>query len=338
MSNPVQVLGLVEAGRVSELGARSDRKAFRRAARLLHPDTAVANGIDRARANAAFEIVNAWFNHRQTSSPIILTTRRSSYSLGDVIGTGSLATLYAGKAGDGSQVAVKMFRKPAHAPYADAEKDVLTELAETVKKWTFLDGYYPRLVDSFRHKETGGSVQRRVNVLDAFTAGWYTLAQVKASYPQGLDGRDWAWMHRRLVIAVGGIGAAGWVHGAILPENVLINPALHGLVIVGFSCAVRSGSAPRAVVASQRDLYAPEALAKEPLTPATDMFMAHSLMRFMLHPSQRRQLAFADGCSQTTPGYRPDAASVAIEYDELVRELYGPRKFRPFAMPTGTAA
>ena len=44
--------------------------------------------------------------------------------------------------------------------------------------------------------------------------------------------------------------------------------------------------------------------------------------------------AFARGCLLARPGRRPaDAWLLLAEFDELLGRLYGPRTFRPFAMP-----
>ena len=58
-----------------------------------------------------------------------------------------------------------------------------------------------------------------------------SLAQVHAAYPRGLDPRDAAWMWRRLLVALGTVHAAGVVHGAVLPDHVLIHPDLHDTLI-----------------------------------------------------------------------------------------------------------
>jgi hypothetical protein len=49
------------------------------------------------------------------------------------------------------------------------------------------------------------------------------------------------------------------------------------------------------------------------------------------HP---RLLRFARGCTLAAPRMRPqDAWRLLAELDELLGDLYGPRTFRPFALP-----
>jgi len=47
-----------------------------------------------------------------------------------------------------------------------------------------------------------------------------------------------------------------------------------------------------------------------------------------------RLAAFAAGCMLANPSRRPqDAWRLLAELDELLERLYGPRTFRPFALP-----
>lgn len=329
-----EVLEAVEAGRFESVMTRGDKKSFRRLARLLHPDVALNNGIDPQRAHSAFEAASSWFNGQtRTSSKVILTTRTNSYVLGEKVADGTVSVVYQAKAGDSASVVAKMARKPAHNDFLDAERDTLKALAEVGQQHDWLSSFYPPLVDALRHRDAETHAVRRVNILGERPGRWFTLAQVAAAYPSGLDGRDWAWMHRRLLAAIGGAGLANRVHGAIVPENILIEPTQHWLKLVGWSFAVEPGQVLPGRVASRSDLYPPEALAGEPVTEATDIFMAHKVMSTMLARSERAQLAFAAGCTQTSPGLRPDVAGLVVEYDELVVRLYGPKKFRPFVMP-----
>lgn len=122
------------------------------------------------------------------------------------------------------------------------------------------------------------------------------------------------------------------MHGAVLAENVLVHPEHHGVVLVGWSLSTAEGGSLPGMVASA-DSYPPEAATKGTVTHKTDVYMAARLMQSMLRPGERRQRAFAQGCTQTAPRMRPDAAGLLREYDNLLSDLYGSRKFRPFHLP-----
>jgi hypothetical protein len=328
---------------------RAAKRLYRSLVPLLHTDRAVANGLDPARATEAFaklaELYERWTTAAKsgstaaahasgpTSTKITLDTRKATYVLGDPVGQGTIATLYSAETVDGPAV-VKIPRRPASSRFIENERAAYKALGAMLVVEDWLIPYYPMLLDTATHRATGTNEQRKVNVLNALTSkeGFVSLADVLRAYPQGLDGRDWAWMHRRLLRAVAGAQIAGLVHGAILPANVLIHPEYHGVVLAGWSFATTEGGTLPGTVATEAANYPPEAKAG-PVTGKTDVYMAHALMLRMLAPDEKRQRAFARGCMQTTPNLRPTAASLLDEYDELLADLYGKRRFRPFRLP-----
>ena len=238
--------------------------------------------------------------------------------------------MYAGTAADGGRVAIKVPRSAASSRFIKGERAALAAISTLTAKPddAWIAPYFPTLVDTATVAD-GAGTERAVNVLKALGAheGFVDLATVAAQLG-GLDGRDWAWIHRRLLRAVAGAHLAGVVHGASVAENVLIHPEGHGVVLAGWSLATTAGQALPGRIASRADAYPPDA--DEKASPALDVYMVHALMRSMLAPGERRQLAFARGCMQTGPGMRPSAASLLGEYDDLLEDLYGRRRFRVF--------
>jgi serine/threonine protein kinase len=196
--------------------------------------------------------------------------------------------------------------------------------------------YAPRLVETFRHRDNTAT-ERRVNVLGRLH-GFHTLADVRAAHPDGLDPRDAAWIWRRLLVALGWAHRAGLVHGAVLPEHILVHPAQHGLVLVDWCYSTEPGGTIPALVDRHRGLYPPEVLNHEPASPATDIHLASHCMRQLMGeraPSPLR--AFIRGCTLPAEARRPhDAWRLLAELDEALERLYGPRTFRQFTMPGAT--
>jgi hypothetical protein len=139
-------------------------------------------------------------------------------------------------------------------------------------------------------------------------------------------------MYRRLLRAVAGAHLAGVVHGAIVADNVLIQPDEHGVVLAGWSFATPVGRPLPALTKSGQ--YPPEALAGRPVDGKADIHQLHTLMLDLLAPTEDAQRAYARLCRQDNPRMRPTAAALLEEYDELIGRLYGPRHFRPFTVPT----
>jgi hypothetical protein len=316
-------------------------RRYRRLARLTHPD--VARGARAGEAARAFTRLTAlWSEHRRGPTPGTIVTRRRTYAVGRRFATGDIATLHEVRHGDPATVA--LLKLPRDPSCNDLMQREATALAQLVK-----DGdrrfqpYAPRLIETFRHRDHATGTVRCGNVTE-LAAGFHSLAEVRAAHPDGLDPRDGAWMWRRLLVALGYAHRAGVIHGAVLPEHVLIHPRDHGLVLVDWCFSVPgcyastdpSGLVP-AVVRRYRDgvHYPPEVLARERARPATDIFMATRCMTSLLAADHPRPLRmFARGCTLPAARRRPsDAWRLLGELDELLGRLYGPRRFRPFGMP-----
>ncbi|MET0267296.1 MAG: zinc ribbon domain-containing protein [Duganella sp.] len=66
---------------------------------------------------------------------------------------------------------------------------------------------------------------------------WGSLADVLRHTPQGVDARHVVWMWRRVLEVLGHVHASGWAHTRVAPEHLLVHPADHGILIIGWSQA-----------------------------------------------------------------------------------------------------
>jgi hypothetical protein len=301
------------------------KRKYRRLVRIVHPDKAKYNGIDPKRAKEAFDKLTGFYNQLLGITVAVALTNEFTvgpYMIGDVYAKGSVANLYRS-----NDVVIKIPRAETSNKFVLAERDAL----ETIGKLDPLHHpYHARLVSA----EKLGDREANVLLAQGPEEGFYSLSEVRRRFPDGLDGRDYAWMHRRLLRALAGTHLAGWAHGAVLPENVLIHPEGHGVVLAGYSFAVPPGETKvEAIVGSQKYLYAPETRGKKEYYNESDVYMAHSLMQYMLNPKEVKQLRFARGAMLTAPSMRPDVVTLMAEYDELLFDLYGKRKFVPFVLP-----
>jgi hypothetical protein len=302
------------------------QRLYRALASVLHPDVTGAGDV---RAHAASAELTRMHHEWTRGTTVELRTATGTYRIGEPFAVGSVANVYET---DGPHV-VKVVRNPALNPLLHGEWEALRALERFTNQHRWLRPYYPRLLDTSGDVDRG---ERAFTVLDPLVDGFVTVAEVRRAFPRGLDGRDYAWMHRRLLKALAGAHRIGLVHGAVTAENVLVHPEKHGIVLVGWSFAVETGQ--RLLATSKTITYPPEVLANEPVTTATDVHMAHALMLDLLAPNEKRQITFARGCTQDRPSRRPDAVDLLGEYDELLDDLYGERVFRPFALPTENGA
>jgi hypothetical protein len=297
-------------------GPLSAARRYRELARLTHPD---AHPGDRRTADAFAKLADLWRRHRLAAG---------TPGLGSAIYRGDIANLYEVPAG-----LLKIVRDPADNDLMRHEAAALARLSDQVDP--ALRAYFPRLIEAQRHTDPGTGTRRRASLI-ATLPGLVSLARVRAAYPGGVDPRDAAWMWRRLLVAIGAAHRARLIHGAVLPDHVLIDPAGHGLVLIDW-CYSGQSPATRipAVVRRYVAWYPPEVPAGEAAGPDLDIWLATRCMTELTGDRLPAPIAaFARGCALASPRRRPqDAWALLAELDELLLRLYGPRTFRPFAVP-----
>ncbi|WFE20445.1 serine/threonine protein kinase [Solwaraspora sp. WMMD937] len=303
---------------------------YHQLARLLHPDTAGAATPD-PRATAAFmQLTELWREHLADGrDTVTIDTGRHRYVVDRTARyTGDLADLYR----HGDDQLVKVPRDPANNDLIAREATALTRLAEQGDP-RYLP-YVPRVADEFRHRDTGTGAVRQVTVLGT-AAGLRSLAEVRRAYPDGVDARDAAWMWRRLLVALGFAHRAGLVHGAVLPDHVLIEPDQHGVVLVDWCYASIDATPVPALVPAYADWYPDEIRRRRSPGPGTDLAMAARCLDWLTGgqaPEPMRR--FTDGCQLASLRQRPDDAwRLLAEFDDLLERLWGRRRFRPFTIP-----
>ena len=245
--------------------------------------------------------------------------------------------------GTEQQAVFKIVQSAADNDLLENEAKILAKLypaSQTDEKYF---RYLPRLIDSFTFKTKGGS-KRQVVVMPKF-GEYFSMADVLAAHPAGLDFRDVMWMYRRLIIGLGYVHTQNVVHGAVLPAHVLLHPVDHGGRIIGWSYAVADGkSNVKAISKPYKHFYAPEILDKKTPTPATDIYMAAKCAIALLggDPTTGAMPAsvprpiqnFFTSCIIANPSRRPnDAWELHDDLDEILQKLVGPKSYRATPAP-----
>ncbi len=308
-------------------------RIYRELAKLVHPDR--VTGPDAVRANAVFEQLNALWT-RFSGPTVTIASKRHNYTVGSIVARGDLANLYGATISDPtathSDVVLKVGRDPQCNDLLAAEAHALKRIATRGdEKYR---GYVPTLLESFTYREPVTGIDRKANVL-VRAEGFVSLAEVRTAYPDGLDPRDAAWMWRRLLVALGYAHQAGVIHGAVLPEHVLIHPAEHGLMLIDWCYSAIDGGLIPALVPGYTGWYPREVANGERPGPGTDIFLATGCIVALVGDRMPDALArFARGCTLAPLTARPDDAwKLLAELDEVLQKLYGKRVFRPFTMP-----
>lgn len=302
---------------------------YRKFARKSHPDMFTIPS-EKLRAEEAFiHLTQLWDTFNTPWQPVksnILKTRYHEYTLGLKFSSGNLFDRYEATYDDGHGKAELLVTK------SDADEDLSQNNFATLKvlaKELPEDRarYYPKIIESFRWKQsTGNLVVTAVERID----GFFTLAQVKERYPNGVDPKDFAWIFRRMLYSLSNLIDMNIVHGAVTPESVLIHPEMHGLLLRDWQYSVSLGVPLEAIPAEYQSFYPKSVFSHEVVTSSLDILLAAKTAETILSENSPKQFkAFLNGCKVLNP---PNAGELLNEFDELLTRIYGQRSFHVFTM------
>ena len=316
------------------------KKAYLRMQRVVHPDLNASNAENAAELSRQINIwwsiaearINAGVYGTKIKTPTetTLTSKRGSYKISKLWYEGDIANLYLTDNG----LVLKIARNPADNDLLVNEATNLRKIASCIeekKERSVMLPFFPKLVDNFQVKDD--KLQRAVNVL-TYPSGMFTLREV-ADAKGELDARDWTWMYRRVLQALGFLGnRVGIVHGAINLDHVLIHPD-HGVTLIDFCYAVPLDSVLKAIPSSHEFDYNGVEL-KKTVGSWLDIHLASLVLsRTMLGPNYSktpiRIQRFFESWSKLGPDQVNDAWALLKEFDGLIDEHWA-RKYRPFSM------
>lgn len=321
------------------------RSQYRRLARHVHPDT---NNND-PRAHTAFErLGELWDEYNGVNRGTlrhaaddgkrpIYETKRHTFAVHDLAARGDISNIYDVSYHDPSPISsamhtavLKMPRSPKNSDLVVNEISMLKRLKEDVPAEYQI--YHPTMIDSFLHKDSATGKARRAVVIDGLT-GFVSLREVLDAYPKGIHPRHVAWIARRLWIAIDTAHEAGIIHGAVLPEHVMIHPKMHGVVLIDWSYAQDKGQKLKSAVPSYLKLGWYGKSYDKPLDHRLDVRQASHTLEALLGEQEVRPFrAFFNGCRVASA---PTAGQLFEEFDDLLLRVYGKRKYVEFQMPAG---
>jgi serine/threonine protein kinase len=335
------------------------KRIYRRLVRTVHPDR-YTDEVEKRLAKEAFlrlsdfqqSALRAVKDGSYGQLPkLVVTTRHYRHELGAVMHKGDLADIYAAQSFNGSAAAasaVKLARSAADSDLMEAETRALRKLLASDGDEN-LYPFFPQLLDSFAYR--GNRTTRRGNVLEKLD-GWYSLKEVHSAYPAGLHPLDMVWIWRKALWAAGYAHQRGLVHGALVPDHIMVHPEHHGLKLTDwcYSTVLPDDDRPtpiKAIIPAYRQWYPAEVLAREAPSAGTDIYLLVRSIAYLLGgdgetgyiPARvpRGIRAFFKGCTQADQRLRPQNAwELLAEFDELLERLgqpYWPRRFRKLQMP-----
>jgi serine/threonine protein kinase len=336
------------------------KAAYRVWAKLTHVDL-YRGAAEKKLAHEAFTRLQNWhaiaedkiksgkYGDRSAITKITVKTKTDVYIITERVASGDLCEIYSGTNQAKEPVVLKVTRTPANNDMTTNESQQLRYLwtdAPSRKLKAML--HVHKLLDTFELAQD--KTKKRVNVFRRLD-GYCTLQDVIDQYPEGLDPRDAAWMWNRMLTALLVTHQSGVVHGAVLPKHFMIcpsTPSAHDGILIDWCYSTKQGSSLKAICPEEKFFYPPEVFAKKPAMPSLDIYMAALCMinllggqilkdRAVIPDSVPRPIkGLLKACLLSAAHRYKDVWEVFEEFEKALKQLYGPRKFRPFTMPRPT--
>lgn len=321
---------------------QSIKTTYRRLARIIHPDK-VASG-DNAEASLVFDkLTQLYHQAEQAQRAGVFYDRASSLvfesanmrhevskSLDHYFDMTTGYRARSTKGGVATNSIIKVAQVPRDNELLAAEADALKLLAGAGKEHV---GFFPQLLDSFAVAD--GRKRLRANAI-TWLDGFVNLEEVRVRYPNGLHPLDMTWIWRRVLWALGGAHDIGVLHGALVPSNILIYPAMHGVVLADWCYSVlrSNGHYPqlKAVVGARRDWYQSDILKRQAPTTAHDIALAARSMQFLMGGMKMPNLMERYFIRAARGDEIKSAYEMLAQFDAVLERLgapYYPRVFRP---------
>ena len=338
------------------------KKQYAVLAKMTHPDRVSAPEV--ALATAVFAELSTLYRRAQdalvagvydnsfipsrggaASTKVTVSAGTATYQLDvEAYREGDFSNIHLGEAADGSKIFAKIAADPTLNPYLVGEANLLAQASKSAALKGILP-FLPKLLDSVILTEVGNE-QFRVNLYE-YKPGFVSLTEIKNAFPGGLPPEDAAWIFRRVLGQTLAANMLGVVHGAIVPDHVLVNPLTHEPLHIGWAHAIERPAERNAklttVIDRWRDWYPLEVLAREVPSHQTDLYMAGKTMVYLLGGDVARDrfpshvpeplVQLVRRCLETKVEKRPrDAFALMQEFTKVIDKLWG-RKYRPLRLP-----
>lgn len=328
---------ILQASSSKELFGEDDKKArqvYLRFAREVHPDMVVPSR--RPLANQAFQRLQELWESWQRKDPrssseksSTIKTRRREYTLQSMIPVRSddVVKTFSVSHDDGHEE--KWLTTSVSAKDNDLIANAVFSLRTLQEKVPQeYRAFFPRMDEKLTLAQPDGG---HASYVSTSLKGFYSLQEVIDAYPGGIDGRDVAWMFRRMLVAVGNAHDAGLIHGACVPASFYILPSQHGLVLENWHYSPGEHKKIAAIPGKYKSYYSDNVLSTKTVTAEDDIAMtARTALALMGNNGTRAMRAFFKGCMISGV---PSASVLLAEFTELLTRLYGPPSFHPFEMP-----
>ncbi len=328
-----EMLLIEKTTNVQELFGKNEKRAkniYRRYARMVHPDMFSLDN-EKAQAEKSFKkLNNLWdtYCHKSGSIPSpakpkknTIKTRKREYSLGEKVEGDPFYNRFNATYDDGHiPVMALITANNTDSDLAENHIEKIQEIKDKVSP-DYL-GFYPHFVEAFKYTDGGTTHQ---GIIQTRHDEFVPFSEIMEKYPNGINGRNLAWIFKRMLVAVGNVHEIGLVHGAIGLDSFYVNAPDHGVILDDWQYARHNGETLVAVPEKLRSEYPEKYLKKAELSHSLDINLCAKLALKLLSDDEPKQLRiFLKVCLKEKT---MTAKELLYEFNLLLERLYGPPKF-----------
>ena len=176
----------------------------------------------------------------------------------------------------------------------------------------------PLVLNSFVN--VAGKVDQAVAVFQEFPKNGFTIRELRNRYPSGVPLEYVAWMMNRMMTALENHHALGVAHGALTPENVIVYPETHGVMLTNWDFSLKVGEKLKGTMGGPLNQihYPDEVFTKTGITLSLDLYMLAKLFIYLVG-GNINQNSFPDWIALLGPLWDKDKTPAFKNLEGLIR-------------------
>lgn len=257
-----------------------------------------------------------------------------TYVLESRIASGDSSEVYRGRwvVRLGELVVIKVLAAATDADLLRREWSTLRQLARSTAEGA--DHFTTRLPTPVAHGLVGDDPPRTASVFGWSSGFVPTLEAVGEAWPSGVPGPVGVWILKRLLELLSVVHRSGFVHGAVVPDHVLVHPRDHGAMLVGWTIATTWSAGHTQRLPARPRRWAPLYEGAREATPALDVAMACRCVAAVAgwtgagSPGPVAAVVQRGGSGRVS-----DAWALREQLTAASREAFGPPAYHPLPLP-----
>ena len=298
-------------------------------------------------ANIFHKSFENWNNPASQDFDNVISIGKSHWSLNEKIAQGDICDVYMGmRARWPTEMAViKLLRDEKDKKSFENEWQRIKELQQSSAPG--VDFFSRLLPQPILHGKITGN-EHNGNTVSIFR--WesdfkFSLADFLEAYPQGIPVRASIWLWRRILEMLNFIHSSDLVHGAVLPQHILIQENEHGTRLIGYSSSGSVGDSLSVVCADYQACYPKWFKKGSQLSKQADLVMSARCIIAALGgnatqgtlpkavPAPLAKVILRVAKAAENEKVTPNAWALRDELGQVADNIYGDSMFIPIEMP-----